>query len=102
MYVIQPITFSPVTNSLSYDLAFPSYLVYHDAIELSVKKPCLHPVFGPPFTRYALFQCYSQSKDTRFETNYSSYTGMSSENKFQHIFGIICLRVLCPFGIPSL
>jgi len=25
--------------------------------------PCLHPVFGPPFTPYPLFQWYPQSKD---------------------------------------
>ncbi len=26
------------------------------AIELFVKSPCLHPVFGPAFTPYPLFQ----------------------------------------------
>jgi hypothetical protein len=32
-------------------------------IELSVKASCLHPVFGPPFTHYPLFQCYPQSNE---------------------------------------
>jgi hypothetical protein len=27
------------------------------------KVTCLHPVFGPPFTPYPLFQWYPQSKD---------------------------------------
>jgi len=31
-----------------------------EIIELSVKSHCLHPVFGPPFTSYALFQWYPQ------------------------------------------
>jgi hypothetical protein len=30
--------------------------------ELFVKSPCLHPVFGPAFTPYPLFQWYPQSK----------------------------------------
>jgi hypothetical protein len=30
-------------------------------IELSGKASCLHPVFGPPFTHYPLFQWYPQS-----------------------------------------
>jgi hypothetical protein len=30
---------------------------------LSAKELCLHPVFGPPFTPYPLFQWYLQSKD---------------------------------------
>ncbi len=29
----------------------------------SLKSPCLHPVFGPVFTPYPLFQWYLQSKD---------------------------------------
>jgi hypothetical protein len=32
-------------------------------IELSVKSPSLHPVFGPAFTLYPLFQWYGQSKE---------------------------------------
>jgi hypothetical protein len=32
-------------------------------IELSVKSPSLHPVFGPAFTLYPLFQRYPQSKE---------------------------------------
>ncbi len=27
-----------------------------EIVELSVKSPCLHPVFGPAFTPYTLFQ----------------------------------------------
>jgi hypothetical protein len=66
-------------------------------LELFVKSPCfLHPVFGPPFTPYPLFQWYPQSKEillnlsmkcsklssqcTRFKCNYRSCTGRSSEN----------------------
>jgi hypothetical protein len=33
-----------------------------EPIELSMKSPSLHPVFGPPFTPYPLFQWYPQSK----------------------------------------
>jgi len=36
---------------------------FSDLLELSTKQPCLHPVFGPPFTPYPLFQWYPQSKD---------------------------------------
>jgi hypothetical protein len=33
-------------------------------LELFVKSSCfLHPVFGPPFTPYSLFQWYLQSKE---------------------------------------
>jgi hypothetical protein len=32
-------------------------------LELSIKWTCLHPVFGPPFTPYSLFQWNPQSKD---------------------------------------
>jgi hypothetical protein len=41
-------------------LVFPRHLdelvVSLLAIELFVKSPCLHPVFGPAFTPYPLFQ----------------------------------------------
>jgi hypothetical protein len=30
-------------------------------IGLPVKSPCLHPIFGPAFTPYPLFQWYPQS-----------------------------------------
>jgi hypothetical protein len=36
--------------------------LYH-IIELYVKSPCLHPLFGPPFTPYPLFQWYPQEND---------------------------------------
>jgi hypothetical protein len=67
-------------------------LLYDPTIELSINSPCLHPVFGPAFTPYPLFQWYLQSIEillnlsmkwlnwTRFESNYSSCTGRSSEN----------------------
>jgi len=32
-------------------------------LELSVKSPSLHPVFGPVFTPYPLFQWYLQNKE---------------------------------------
>jgi hypothetical protein len=32
-------------------------------IELSGKASCLHPVFGPPFTHYPLFQWYPKSNE---------------------------------------
>jgi len=32
-------------------------------IELSLKSPCLHAVFGPAFTLCTLFQGYSQCKE---------------------------------------
>jgi hypothetical protein len=32
-------------------------------LELSLKSPCLHPVFGPPFIPYSLFQWYPQSNE---------------------------------------
>jgi len=28
----------------------------HEPIKISIKAPCLHPVFGPPFTPKPLFQ----------------------------------------------
>jgi hypothetical protein len=28
----------------------------HEPIQISIKSPCLHPVFGPPFTPKPLFQ----------------------------------------------
>jgi hypothetical protein len=28
----------------------------NDTTEFSLKSPCLHPVFGPPFTPYPLFE----------------------------------------------
>jgi hypothetical protein len=31
--------------------------------ELSIKSPCLHPVFGPAFIPYPLFQWYRQNKE---------------------------------------
>jgi hypothetical protein len=34
-----------------------------ETIELSVKSPYLHPLFGPAFTPYPLFQWYPQSKE---------------------------------------
>jgi len=37
--------------------------VYDPVMELSVKSPCLHPVFGPAFTPYPLFQWYLQSNE---------------------------------------
>ncbi len=77
-------------------LTISHFLHTWSILELSVKKPCLHPVFGPPFTPYPLFQWYPQSKEifiksqyemlklsiqcTRFETNYSSSTVTSSAN----------------------
>jgi hypothetical protein len=38
-------------------------LQFFNSIELSQKSPCLHPVFGSPFTPYPLFQWYPQSKE---------------------------------------
>jgi len=32
-------------------------------LEISLKSPCPHPVFGPAFTPYPLFQWYPQSKE---------------------------------------
>jgi hypothetical protein len=32
-----------------------------DLLELSIKSPSIHPVFGPPFTSYPHFQWYPQS-----------------------------------------
>jgi hypothetical protein len=66
-------------------------------VELSVKSRSLHPVFGPAFTLYPLFQWYSQSKENLLNlsmkcwnsafhaqglkvANYNSCTGRSSEN----------------------
>jgi hypothetical protein len=31
-------------------------LVKHEPINISIKAPCVHPVFGPPFTPNPLFQ----------------------------------------------
>jgi hypothetical protein len=28
----------------------------HEPIKISIKAPCFHPVFGPPFTSKPLFQ----------------------------------------------
>jgi hypothetical protein len=28
----------------------------HEPMKVSIKSPCLHPVFGPPFTLIPLFQ----------------------------------------------
>ncbi len=51
-----------VQNHLSHSL--------HNRVEnnreilvLPGKQPCFHPVFGPPFTPYPLFQWYLQSRD---------------------------------------
>ncbi len=60
-------------------------------IELSVKSPCIHPVFGPPFIPsfggicIAMKFCKSQYEMLKLsiqctETNYSRCTGKSSEN----------------------
>jgi hypothetical protein len=38
-------------------------------IELSLKSPCLHPVFGPPFPPPPLFQWYPQSKEILLNLN---------------------------------
>jgi hypothetical protein len=35
-------------------------------IEFSLKLLCLHPVFGPPFTPYPLFEWGPQSKEVLF------------------------------------
>jgi len=66
-------------------------------IELSLKSPCLHPVFGPAFTPYPLFQWYRQCKEIwnaenqrlmhKAENNYSNCTGKSSENLSSSIPG---------------
>jgi hypothetical protein len=34
-----------------------------EVFQISLKPPCLHPVFGPPFTPYTLFQWYLQSNE---------------------------------------
>jgi hypothetical protein len=39
-------------------------------IELSGKSPCLHPVFGPAFTPYALSKCYLPSKEIFIKSEY--------------------------------
>jgi hypothetical protein len=44
-------------------------------LDLSVKQPCLHPVFGPPFTPYPLFQWYLQSKDIFIKSQYEMLPG---------------------------
>jgi hypothetical protein len=72
------------------------FMVKCNDIRLTIKSSCMHPVFGPAFTPYRLFQWYPQSKKillnlsmkcwnsafkcTRFESNYNSCTGRSSEN----------------------
>jgi hypothetical protein len=39
-------------------------IVYNRVIrKVTLSSPCLHPVCGPPFTPYPLFQRYLQSKD---------------------------------------
>jgi hypothetical protein len=40
--------------------------VFFEALDLSVKSPCLHPVFGAPFTPYPLFQWYLSAKYWNF------------------------------------
>jgi hypothetical protein len=37
--------------------------LYDPIIELSVKSPCFHPVYGPAFTPYPLFQKELQSNE---------------------------------------
>jgi hypothetical protein len=39
------------------------FFIWETFIELWVKSACLHYVFGPAFTPYALFQWYPQSEE---------------------------------------
>ncbi len=67
-------------------------------IELSVKSPCLHPVFGPAFTSCPLFQWYLQSNEillnltkcTMFKSYCSSCIGRSW--KYVYIVAVEALR----------
>ncbi len=43
--------------------AFVSFTERLRTLELSVKSPCVHLIFGPAFTTYLLFQWYQQSKE---------------------------------------
>jgi hypothetical protein len=36
-----------------------------------IQSSCLHPLFGPAFTPYPLFQCYPQSKEIQYLLNLS-------------------------------
>jgi hypothetical protein len=38
-------------------------------IRVTGKSPCLHPVIGPPFTPYPVFQWYLQSKEMLLNLN---------------------------------
>jgi hypothetical protein len=72
--------------------------IFNRIEELSVKSPCLHPIFGPTFT--PIFEWYPQSKEillnlrfsiycTRFETSYSIIcTGRCT--RFETSYSIIC------------
>ncbi len=46
------------------------------------RSPCRHPVFGPPFTPYPLFQWYQQSKvvliNLSMKCSYSAFNAQSS------------------------
>jgi hypothetical protein len=75
----------------------PKYRKGWELIEFSLKSSCLHPVFGPLFTPYPLFEWGMQSKEVllnlgmktdtqhlmhKVRGSYSSCTCRSSENIF--------------------
>jgi len=54
-------------------------------LELSGKKPCLHPVFGRPFTPYPVFQRYPQSKDNLINLSMKCYNSVRRSVDTQHL-----------------
>jgi hypothetical protein len=49
-------------------------------LELSLKSPCFHPVFGPAFTPYPLSQWYPQSKENLLILSMKCWNSVNQRN----------------------
>jgi len=63
-------------------------------IELSVKSPCLHPVFAPAFTRYLFFHWYPQSKDILLNLSIKCWNSASNAQGSRLIIVVVQVRVM--------
>jgi len=63
-------------------------------IELSVKSPCLDPVFEPAFTPYMLFQWYPQSKDILLSLGMKCWNSASNAQGSRLIIVVVQVRVM--------
>jgi hypothetical protein len=55
-------------------------------VELSLKSPCLHPLFRPAFTHKPFFHWYPQSKEVLLNLNVCSSNGGAWESQHETQF----------------